>query len=195
MRSELSAILEPYNHDDNVCCFIGTHKIKAEDCQQLIKLGSLLVWNASNMVFRSGNSKGADFYFNQGIINSADWRLQIIVPHHNYFHYYNKPDNQCPPEKQIRHPANPSHNLDRFSYHVLRNIFNSLGPSIIPISGTSFERIQISILGYQKLKPASVVFFYCDPEGENNEIIYLSKGICRENGIRFFDSTEWMSWL
>lgn len=75
MRSELSAILEPYNHDDNIFCFIGTHKFKAEDCQQLLKLGSLLVWNASNIVFCSCNSKGAAFYFNQGIINSADWRL------------------------------------------------------------------------------------------------------------------------
>jgi hypothetical protein len=194
-KTKIALLMEPYNREDQVCTFIGSSGVIAVDADKIKQLASKLSKPNRNMVFRSLHNRGAAGIFNEGI--SELWRLQRVVKGHAYFHFYNRPDEDCPPGKQLLknpEPRIPSE-LTYHQYHILANYMNALHAVDIPIAGEVREIYRVMISGIKFLKPSSVVFFYEHHADKNSEDLAYYRELCKEQGIPFFDQEEWMKML
>lgn len=194
-KTKITLLMEPYNHEDQVCTFIGSPGKVSADADKIMQLASALSKSNRNMVFRSLHNRGAAGIFNDGI--AEVWRLQRVVKDHACFHFYNRPDEDCPPGKQLlKNPAPriPSE-LSYHQYHILANYMNALHAVDIPIAGDVREIYRIMISGIKFLKPSSVVFFYEQQLDKNLEDLAYCRELCKEQHIPFFDQEEWLKLL
>ncbi|MFZ1515241.1 MAG: hypothetical protein WAT21_07570 [Saprospiraceae bacterium] len=194
-KTKITLLMEPFNHDEQVCTFIGSPGILTADADKISQLATLLSWAGNNMIFRSLHNKGAAGIFNDGI--SQEWRLQRIVKSHAYLHFYNRPDEDCPSGKHLLHNPEsmiPSELTD-YQYHVLARILSELNTVDIPIAGDIREIYQVMISGIKSLKPSSIVFFYENWNDKDFEAMDYGRNLCKEQDIPFFDRAEWMEML
>lgn len=71
----LENFLKIYDTHDAVVLLQGKRNVEKDDIEKLISIGTLLTQITKNMLFRSGNSPGADFYFSEGVCRVAHRRL------------------------------------------------------------------------------------------------------------------------
>lgn len=70
----------------------GKRDVPVTEKDKLIVLGCLLAESTTNILFRSGNAAGADFYFSQGVSEINPNHLQVITPYSGHRNKQNKVD-------------------------------------------------------------------------------------------------------
>lgn len=59
----------------------GKREVIQADEKSLVAIGRLLTAKTTHIIFRSGNAKGADWFFSQGVNSVNPSRLQVITPY------------------------------------------------------------------------------------------------------------------
>jgi len=76
----IEQLLESYDKPGTVILLEGKRAVLPTDQHKLIEVGKLLAGSSKHIVFRSGNAKGADYFFSQGVSMVNPSRLQQVTP-------------------------------------------------------------------------------------------------------------------
>lgn len=80
-KMTLEQFINKYDFNGSIVLIEGKRDVVEADKEKLIKLGRLLTEKTKNILFRSGNADGADYYFSIGISEIDNLRLQVITPY------------------------------------------------------------------------------------------------------------------
>lgn len=73
----LKEFVGAYDSPHTVVLLEGKREVKPEDIPKLKELGRLLCAQSKQMTFRSGNAKGADEYFIEGVSEVDPSRIKL----------------------------------------------------------------------------------------------------------------------
>lgn len=73
--------IEKFDKPGAIVLLEGKRNVKPGDEDKLIRVGKLLAENSTHITFRSGNAKGADELFTQGVCSVNPARMEVITPY------------------------------------------------------------------------------------------------------------------
>src|SRR6186997_2152621 len=76
--------IDKFDFDGSIVLLEGKRQVDEADIDKLIRIGELLTSRTKNIIFRSGNAEGSDFYFSSGVTKVSPERLEVITPYSNH---------------------------------------------------------------------------------------------------------------
>lgn len=80
----LDDFIKKIDREGAVVLLEGKREVLKADEDALIAIGKLLTEKSAHIMFRSGNAKGADYFFSLGVAAVNPYRLQVITPNNNH---------------------------------------------------------------------------------------------------------------
>lgn len=77
----LKEFIKEFDNPNSIILLEGKRNVIETDKEKLTALGSLLASETKQMVFRSGNAKGSDQLFSDGVTAVDSKRLEVITPY------------------------------------------------------------------------------------------------------------------
>jgi len=193
----IGQIIESYDKPGTVILLEGKRAVLPDDQQKLIGVGKLLAGSTKYILFRSGNAKGADYYFSQGIAQVDPSRLQVIAPYRGHrrasnlgHHTISLDDVDLASEPDvIFHTKNSS------SVAPLIDGFLKAGDNALTVKARYLLRDTIKVVGTSKLQPATLAIFYDDLAKPKTGGTGHTMRVCEKNGIPYIDQRVWFKWL
>ena len=149
------------------------------------------------MIFRSGNAKGSDQLFYDGVTAVDNKRLQVIIPYSGH--------------RKTTNQANETISLDEINiaaeYEVvyqsksnkktekLIDKFVSGDKNSNTIKAAYIIRDTIKAIGTDKINPATFGIFYDDLKNPMKGGTGHTMNICKQNNIPVIDQKTWFKWL
>jgi hypothetical protein len=193
----LKEFIDQYDKIDSVILLEGKRTVLENDQEKLIKLGKILAENSKYMLFRSGNAKGADFYFSQGVISVDKTRLQVITPYSGH----RKENNQShetisldtinlAAEPELIYQTKQNKKIEK-----LVDQFVSGNKNKYSIKAAYLLRDTLKVIGTGEIRPATFGIFYDDLVKPKTGGTGHTMNVCEHNGIPIIDQKMWFSWL
>lgn len=189
--------IDKYDKIGSVVLLEGKRDVKESDKISLINFGRLLADMTRNIVFRSGNADGADFYFTKGVYEIASERIQIITPYKGHKN-----------QKNLGYDIIDIDDINLAEEPLLirQTIEVSKGKNIInkylngekdrnSVKAPYLLRDTAKVLGVGHFTPANFAFFYDDLENPKKGGTGHTMKICEMNGVPFLTQETWLSWL
>lgn len=186
-----------FDTDNSVVLIEGKRNVLEADKEKLIALGKLLASATTKMTFRSGNSKGADQLFADGVSMVNSKKLQLITPYTGYREKNNKANNTISLD-EIDLTLQPELVLQSKSNKKTENLidrFVSGDRNRITIKAAYIIRDTMKVIGTEDIKPATFGIFYEDFENPKTGGTGHTMNVCEQNKIPVIDQKIWFEWL
>jgi len=188
-----------YDIPGMVCLLEGKRKVLEEDQPLLQTFGKLLAASSKHIVFRSGNAKGADELFTNGVKSIDPNRLEIILPYSNHrkpkagdTYSLSLDELNIANEPEIIYHTNAASvknkkSIDRY----VSGIRDKLS-----IKAAYLLRDTVKVLGDgNEFKSAGFAFFYTDAEYPLSGGTGHTVRVCQRNNVNWINQGVWMSWI
>jgi hypothetical protein len=191
----LNEFIEKYDFPGAVVLLEGKREVKEQDKEKLTALGRLLAASTTNMIFRSGNAEGADYFFSQGVADAS--RLEVITPYTGHRSKANKAAVTIPldeinltNEPEIAVLSKSNRKTERLINDFIEGTRNRY-----TIKAAYIIRDTVKVTGASGVNPASFAVFYDDLENPETGGTGHTMNICRIKNIGLADQRIWSSWL
>ena len=193
----LKEFIDKYDFPGAVVLLEGKREVKDEDKGKLIALGRLLTFSTTNMIFRSGNADGADYFFSQGVAEVNPQRLEVITPYAGHRAKANKAAVTIPldeidllNEPEIAALSKRNKKTERVMKDYLAGIRNRY-----TIKAAYIIRDTVKVTGASGIKPATFALFYDDINNPGKGGTGHTMNICRIKNVGLADQKIWLNWL
>lgn len=190
--------IKNFDSEESIILLEGKRDVSPKDKVNLVKLGELLCKKMKHAKFRSGNAKGADYFFSTGVSKLNPERLELILPYTSQRNKYLLSDNYSSMDDIIwvnepkvinQTKSNPKNknliesyvNGDRGRFGIKASY---LLRDTVKVSGTSTQ-----------IRKASFAIFYDDLEKPKSGGTGHTMNMCNLNTVPYIDQTVWMKWL
>lgn len=193
----LKEFIDKYDFPGVVVLLEGKREVKEKDKEKLTALGRLLAASTTNMIFRSGNAEGADYFFSQGVADADASRLEVITPYTGHRSKANKAAVTIPldaidltNEPEIAVLSKTNKKTERLINDFINGTRNRY-----TIKAAYIIRDTVKVTGAAGVNPASFAIFYDDLENPETGGTGHTMNICRIKDIGLADQRVWSSWL
>jgi hypothetical protein len=193
----LEEFIEIYNRKEVVVLLEGKREVKRGDEDKIRLLGRILASKMDKVTFRSGNAKGSDELFAEGVMQVDPTRMHVIIPDSDHrkksrkglvsFSLDDLPlMNEDPAVYESRKYKPTEKLIDRY----LEGKRDRTTPKITPII-----RDAIKVVGFGNIPPATVGLFYVHTEDPDSGGTGFTKSVCERNGVPVLDQRSWFDWI
>lgn len=193
----LNEFITQYDKENSIVLLEGKRNVLEKDIPKLIALGKLLASKTKNMIFRSGNAQGADYYFSLGVTSVDDRRLQVIIPYNGHREKLNNAydtvsqDNiNIAAEPEIVYQSKRNKKTEK-----LVDQYASGNRNRFSIKAAYIIRDTIKAIGTDEIQPASFGIFYDDFNNPKSGGTGHTMNVCEHNNIPYIDQSIWFKWL
>ena len=193
----LKQFIQHFDKENNVILLEGKRVVAYDDREKLVVLGKLLASKTSKMIFRSGNSSGADKLFSDGVACVDQKRLQVITPYSGHRKKDNKAyetislnDIDYAEEPEIVSMSKRNKKTEKLVEKYVSGTKNRL-----TIKAAYIIRDTVKVTGTNDIKPASFGIFYDDLNSPGSGGTGHTMDICRQKNIPLIDQRTWLKWL
>lgn len=189
--------IEKFDKPGAIVLLEGKRNVKPGDEDKLIRVGKLLAENSTHITFRSGNAKGADELFTQGVCSVNPARMEVITPYTDH-------------RKKTNH-AGTTYALDKIDivnepqviYQSKANKKNSglIEQYASGATNTSAQkgayiiRDTVKVIGTKDIPKATFGIFYIDTSEPESGGTGHTMMVCKNNGVMLITQTTWFHWL
>ena len=194
---EQNAFIEKYNKANVVILLAGKRAVVPGDEDKLVALGKILAEKMDRVHFRSGNAKGADELFAQGVSSVDPSRMHVVIPDSDHRKKARKG------LKAYSIDAISLLNEDRIIYETRKNkktahlvdgylegVRGKTSQIIAPIFRNS-----VMVIGQGDLTPATVGIFYLDLADPDAGGTGFTMKLCQFENVPVIDQCTWFEWL
>jgi len=181
----------------SIVLLVGKRNVLAEDVAKLIKLGKLLVKKSNHILFRSGNAKGADSLFSEGVSAIDSSRLQIVLPYNGHRKEFIQTNNilsldniNLASEPDVIYQSRGNRKTENLIDSYLSGESNNYS-----IKAAYIIRDTIQVIGTCEIQAANFGIFYDDLNAPMFGGTGHTMKVCKKNNIPFIDQTIWFTWL
>lgn len=179
----------------------GKRIVPEKDAGKLELLGRILAFRYSDVLFRSGNAKGADALFSAGVASVNPSRLQHVIPYKTHRKAGAIGGVYTIPLEDVDLAQEPD-----IIYNTTK--VSGKAASLIPLwlQGKTNRltakvpyllRDTVKVMGSASasLEPADFAIFYDDLSKPRSGGTGHTMKICEKNSVPFIDQTIWMDWV
>lgn len=194
---KFEAFIERYDKENSIILLEGKRDVRDEDIFKLIALGKKLAENTKNAIFRSGNAKGSDQYFSQGIASVSSLRLEVITPYSGHRSKKNQASTTYSLDdiNLAEEPEVVYHSKSNYKTKDLVEKYVAGKRDRYSIKASYILRDTIKVIGTKNIKPISFAIFYDDLDNPGKGGTGHTMNICRQNNIPLIDQRSWLGWL
>lgn len=180
----------------------GIRKLPVTDQPALVALGRLLAQRLPRVRFRSGNAKGTDTAFAEGVVSVAPERMEYVMPNArmgrkrlaagcDVWDLASLPPTSCDwlAEQSIKaSPRNRS---------LVRAYCTERGNSAFGAKGAYLMRDTLKVVGHPEtgLSPATAALFYVNPDDPLSGGTGHTLRVCLEQHVPSITQADWLNWL
>ncbi|MEO8148370.1 MAG: hypothetical protein ABI723_12060 [Bacteroidia bacterium] len=193
----LQEFINKFDFIGSVVLLEGKRQVDEADIDKLIQLGEVLTSKTKNIIFRSGNADGSDFYFSSGVIKINAQRLEVITPYSDHRKKNNKAYKTYPldeinllQEPEVIYQSKSNKSTGKFIDEFVAGNKNHL-----TIKAAYIIRDTIKVTGTSDIKPANFAFFYDDLKNPRTGGTGHTMNICEINKVEYVDQRTWIRWL
>lgn len=193
----LDQFIERFNIPGTVVLLEGKRAVLPADQIKLIELGKLIASSANHITFRSGNAKGADFFFSKGVATVNASRLQVITPYRGHrkasdlgHQTIALDDVDLSNESAVIYHTKNSSNVS-----PLIDGYLNLGDNAITVKARYLLRDTIKVVGTSVIPPANMAIFYDDLSNPKTGGTGHTMRVCEKMEIPYIDQRVWFKWL
>lgn len=193
----IEQFVKTYDKPGTVILLEGKRAVLPADQPKLFDVGKLLAGSTKHIVFRSGNAKGADYYFSQGVAQVDPSRLQVITPYRGHRHKSNL-GHQTISLDDVDLASEPNvifHTKNSSSVVPLIDGFLKAGDNAFTVKARYLLRDTIKVVGTSRLQPAAFAIFYDDLTRPKTGGTGHTMRVCDKNGIPYIDQKVWFKWI
>ncbi|MBN1970431.1 MAG: hypothetical protein JXR48_09115 [Candidatus Delongbacteria bacterium] len=193
----MKTMIEKYDFEGSIVLLEGKRDVLDNEKEKLINLGELLAKNSKHIIFRSGNAKGADYYFSLGVAKVDKSRLQTIIPYKGHRNEVNLSGKViCLDEFDLKdYPEIVEWSKENKGTKNLIEKFVNGSRDRFTIKAAYILRDTVKVLGIGDYKPATFGIFYDDLTDPEKGGTGHTMNMCRKNGIEIIDQKIWFGWL
>jgi len=175
----------------------GKRDVPDTEKDKLIVLGRLIAEKTNNILFRSGNAAGADYYFAQGVSGINPDRLQVITPYFGHRKKYNKAYHSVSLDEVnlSKEPEVVYQSKQNKKTEKLVDRFVAGEKDRYSIKAAYILRDTVKVIGAADIKPASFAIFYDNLQNPMTGGTGHTMNVCKQNRIEFIDQNTWFKWL
>jgi hypothetical protein len=189
------------NTQQPVILLVGKRQVAESDQPKLVDLGNKLATDLPQCLFRSGNAKGADALFTQGVLAVDPERMQVVLPYSGHqkknrnsqSSYYALEPTQLAEEDPIVYKTIEQVDPDRRrmipGYLAgQKNRFTTKAPYLL--------RDTLMVIGdaAMGLAPVSVAIYYDDLEKPMQGGTGFTIRLCEQQRMLVKNQNAWMRW-
>jgi hypothetical protein len=193
----LEEFIENHNVEGAVVLLVGKREVKAEDQNKLRSLGKLLAERMDKVQFRSGNAKGADELFAQGVALIDPSRMHVVIPDSGHrkkarkgLESYSLDDMSLVQEDRAVYESKKHSTMENLVDRYVAGKRDRATPMITPII-----RDAVKVVGHNQLAPSRVGIFYIDILDPESGGTGFTRNACLRNNVPVFDQRCWFEWL
>jgi len=193
----LDQFISEYDFAGSIVLLEGKRNVPDKEKNKLIALGQLLAKRTENILFRSGNASGADFYFTQGVSEIYPERIQLITPYTGHRKRFNKAYHSISLDEVnlSKEPEVVYYSKQNKKTEKLVDRYVAGDKDRYSIKAAYILRDTVKVIGADKISPASFAIFYDDIQNPGTGGTGHTMNICKENGVCFVDQTVWFNWI
>lgn len=193
----LQEFISDFDKPGSIVLLEGKRNVLDLDKEKLTAIGTLLASQTKHIVFRSGNAKGSDQLFSDGVTAVDNKKLQVITPYAGHRSKTNQAyDTIALDELDLAQEADV----------VYQSKSNKKTESLIDryVSGTKNRytikaayiiRDTIKAIGTEEIAPATFGIFYDDLEDPMSGGTGHTMRVCEQNNIPILNQEVWFKWL
>ena len=158
----LKEFINRFDKDNSIVLLEGKRDVLEADKEKLTALGKLLASKTSKMTFRSGNAKGADQLFSDGVTSIDNKRLQHITPYSGHRQKNNHAcetisldDINLAAEQEVVNQSRGNKKTEKLIDQYVSGDKNRYS-----IKAAYIIRDTLKVIGTDKIKPATFGIFY-----------------------------------
>jgi len=193
----LNEFISKYDNENAIVLLEGKRLVAEHETKLLVQLGELLATKTKNMMFRSGNADGSDYYFSLGVTSVDRTRLEVITPYDGH----RKKTNLAYETISLG-----GINLVADSEVVYQSKSNKKFSKLVDqyvdgkrdqysIKAAYIIRDTMKALGYNEIKPATFGIYYDDLSNPKQGGTGHTMNVCNQNDIPIIDQSIWFDWL
>ncbi len=193
----LDHFIKKYDIINSIVLLEGKRDVADEDKPRLIDLGRILASRTKQVLFRSGNARGADLYFSEGVSSVDKERLQVITPYHDHRKKTNLAFETISVDRinLVAEPEVVYQSKQNKKMGTLIDKYVSGDIDRYSIKAAYIIRDTIKVIGTEEVMPASFAIFYDDFSNPRSGGTGHTMNICNKNEVPFVDQSVWMDWL
>ena len=193
----LQQFIERYDYKGAIVLLEGKRDVPEEDKSKLTELGKLLASSTSHILFRSGNAKGADLYFSNGVSGVDPKRLQVIVPYSGHRKKENTAYSTVSLDNinLLEEPEVIYHSKKNKKTERLIDKFVSGEKNRNTIKAAYIIRDTIKVIGSAETPPAGFAIFYDDLKNPKSGGTGHTMHVCENNAVEYVNQKVWFKWL
>ena len=191
----LDEFIELYDRPGVVVLFFGKRKILLPEAVHVHKLGKLLVSKTQHILFRSGNAKGADEAFINGVAEVD--RVQLVIPWNGHrkseregYQFYSLDDLTILNEDRAAYTAFTNQRNARLVTRYIEGYRDRTRSISAPII-----RDAVMVVGHGEIPPATVALYWDDLSEPETGGTGVTLGFLRINEIAAINQEVWLEWL
>jgi hypothetical protein len=196
-KKSLNKFINLYDKPGSVVLLEGKRKVLDEDKTKLEALGALLCSKTKHILFRSGNTQGADEYFSKGVASVDKNRLQVITP----FTGHRKTKNIAGETISLEEIDLASNTylitLSKQNKKTRDLVIKYCGGMInkITLQAAFIIRNTLKVLGTKQIPRATYGIFYDDMDAPMQGGTGHTMLICKHLNVPFCKQDVWTEWL
>lgn len=195
---EFQEYVKHLNKKNSIVLIEGKRKLKEEDKISILKLGKQLAEDFPDIIFRTGNAKGADELFAQGVSNISPERLEFILPYKTHkkgnridkAKYYSLDEIKISEEiiNLTKEISVKNRKIVDLYLSGARNRFTMKAPYLL--------RDTLKVIGIDPIiSKADFGIFYDDPESPLTGGTGYTIRVCQKNNIPVVTQEIWTNWI
>lgn len=197
MTMTLQEFIEQFDKPNSIVLLEGKRNVLEADKEKLTALGALLTSSTNHMIFRSGNAKGSDQLFSEGVTAVDHKRLQVITPYSGHREKTNQAyetisldDIHIAAEPEVVYQSKSNKKTEK-----LIDRYVSGDKNRYTIKAAYIIRDTIKAIGTDEIKPATFGIFYDDVDAPMSGGTGHTMNVCEQNNIPIIDQKIWFQWL
>ncbi len=193
----LNEFINQFDKSNSIVLLEGKRNVLEADKEKLIALGRLLASTTKYILFRSGNAKGSDQLFSEGVTAVDNTRLQVITPYSGHRQKANQAystisldDINIATEPEVVYQSKGNKKTEK-----LIDKFVSGDKNSYTVKAAYIIRDTVKAIGTAQIKPATFGIFYDDLEHPKTGGTGHTMKVCEQNNIPIIDQKIWFNWL
>ena len=192
----LETFIKTFDKPSSVVLLEGKRDVLPQDQAKLTALGKLLASKTKYITFRSGNAKGSDALFSEGVTLVQPEKLEVITPYsghrekeNNAYQTYNMDEIDLAEEPKLLYET-----LKQSKNKSTLNNYAAGKRDRFSMKAAYLLRDTAKVLGTSTIKPATFAIFYDDLSNPLSGGTGHTIKVCEENNVPFVNQTVWIDW-
>lgn len=188
---------EKFDYPGSIVLLEGKRNVPDADQEKLTALGRLVTAKTRHVTFRSGNAKGADFFFSKGVAEVDKSRLHVVVPYKGHRSDMALTENihsldsiNLLAEEAVIYQSKQHKGTAKLIDQYIGGNRNRYA-----IKSAYIIRDTVKVIGTQSLPAISLGIFYEDLGAPRQGGTGHTINVCERNGIPAIDQRTWFTWL